>query len=102
FLKQRFLFEFAQMRCRLRSIREGLPLIGDGRIFASKQHAAISAVRILDASPHFNLHFMNQVLRVTNLILDIPRGTKQRAKLTGPPPDKRGLVLSFKLMPTKP
>jgi hypothetical protein len=52
-------------------------------------------------SPHFNLHFMNQVLGVPNLILDIPRGAKQRTKLTGPPPDKRGLVLSFKLMPAK-
>ena len=85
----------------MRSIRESLPLIGDARIFASKQNAPIGAVRILDVSPHFNLHFMNQVLRVPNLILDIPRGAKQRAKLTGPPPDERGLVLSFKLVPAK-
>ena len=56
---------------------------------------------VLDVSPHFNLHFMNQVLRIPNLILDIPRGAKQRAKLTGPPPDERGFVLSFKLMPAK-
>jgi hypothetical protein len=40
-------------------------------------------------------------LRVPNLILDIPRGAEQRAELTGAPPDKRGLVLSFKLMPAK-
>src|SRR5204863_8466488 len=99
--KQSFLLEFAQMRCRSRSIRESLPLIGDARIFASKHHALVSTVRILNASPHFNLHFTNQVLRVPNLILDIPRGAKQGAKLTGPPPDERGLVLSFKLMPAK-
>jgi hypothetical protein len=58
-------------------------------------------VRILDVSPHFNLHFVNQVLRVSNLILDIPRSAKQPTKLTGPPPDERGFVLSFKLMPAK-
>jgi hypothetical protein len=80
---------------------ESLPLGGDARIFASKQHPPVGAMRILDVSPHFNLHFMNEVLRVPNLILDIPRGAKQRAKLTGTPPDERGLVLSFKLMPAK-
>jgi len=58
-------------------------------------------VRILDFSPHFHLHFMNQVLRVPNLILDIPRGAKQRAKLAGPPANERGLILPFKLMPAK-
>src|SRR3954452_6174445 len=89
------------MRCRSRSRRESLPLIGDARIFASKHHASIRAVRILDVSPHFNLHFMNQVLRVPDLILDLPRGAKQRAKLTRPPPEERGLVLSFKLVPAK-
>jgi hypothetical protein len=101
FLKQSFLLEFAQMRCRLRSIRKSVPLIGDARILASKQHAPIGVLRTLDLSPHFNLHFMDQVLRVPNLILDVPRGAKQRAKLPGPPPDERGLVLSFKLMPAK-
>src|SRR3954465_636734 len=101
FLKQSFLLEFAQMRCRSRSIRESLPLIGDARIFASKQHAPIGAVRILDVSPHFNLYFMDQVLRAPTLSVDIPRGAKQPPKPTGPPPDECGLVLSFKLMPAK-
>jgi hypothetical protein len=44
---------------------------------------------------------MNQVLRVPNLVLDIPRGTKQRAKLAGPPANERRLILPFKLMPAK-
>ena len=44
---------------------------------------------------------MNQVLRVPNLILDIPRGAKQCAKLAGPPANERGLILPFKLMPAK-
>src|SRR4029453_11178184 len=88
-------------RRRLRSVRGSLPIFGDAGIFSPKQHPPIGAVRILDFSPHFHLHFMNQVLRVPNLILDIPRGAKQRAKLAGPPANERGLILPFKLMPGK-
>ena len=87
--KQSFLLEFAQVRRRLRSVRGSLPIFGDAGIFSPKQHPPIGAVRILDFSPHFHLHFMNQVLRVPNLILDIPRGAKQRAKLAGPPANER-------------
>src|SRR5205814_6272440 len=96
----RFLLELAQMTRRLRSVRESLPLFSDyARILSPKHYPPIRAVRILDFSPHFHLHFVNEILRVSNLILDIPGGAKQRAKLAGSPPNERGLILSFKLMP---
>src|SRR5215831_9961575 len=99
FLKQSFLLEFAQVRRRLRSVRRSLPVFGDARIFSPKQHPPIGAVRILDFSPHFHLHFMSQVLRVPNLIFNITSGAKQGSKLAGPPANERGLILPFKLMP---
>jgi hypothetical protein len=70
-----------------------------GPIFAPKEDALISAVRILKSPAHFHFDFVDERLALDDLRLDLAHPAQQRAEFARPPADEGRLVFSLKMMP---
>jgi hypothetical protein len=59
----------------------------------------VGGKRILKAASHLELDFMDQRMQVANLLFDFSRGTKEGTEFPRSPPDERGLILAFEMVP---